>query len=139
MKINVKTRTQRTVSYFLSVSLSLCPSVSLYLSVSLSVSLSLYRSPSLSRALCLCLAVSVCLSLNEYCIVLSVCKIYIICYNIYIQILFAIYTGPYIHTHSFILIISIAPLQVLYYSEALQTTARILYRSFTPKRTDNCR
>ena len=31
--------------------------------------------------------------------------------------------------------ISIAPLQVLCYSEALQTTARILYRSFTPKRT----
>src|SRR6218665_2930810 len=34
--------------------------------------------------------------------------------------------------------ISIAPLQVLYYSEALPTTARILYRSFTPKRTGNC-
>ena len=33
--------------------------------------------------------------------------------------------------------ISIAPLQVLYYSEALPTrpTARILYGSFTPKRT----
>ena len=30
--------------------------------------------------------------------------------------------------------ISIAPLQVLYYSEALPTTARILYRIFTPKR-----
>src|SRR6218665_1085142 len=30
--------------------------------------------------------------------------------------------------------IYIAPLQVLYYSEALQTTARIPYRSFTPKR-----
>jgi len=29
--------------------------------------------------------------------------------------------------------ISIAPLQVLYYSEALPTTARILYRSFTPE------
>ena len=41
--------------------------------------------------------------------------------------------------HSFILAISIAPLQVLYYSEALPTTARILYRSFTPKRTGNCR
>src|SRR6218665_2036171 len=41
--------------------------------------------------------------------------------------------------HSFILVISIAPLQVLYYSEALPTTARILYRSFTPKRTGNCR
>src|SRR6218665_1293877 len=37
--------------------------------------------------------------------------------------------------HSFILAISIAPLQVLYYSEALPTTARILYLSFTPKRT----
>src|SRR6218665_1734073 len=41
--------------------------------------------------------------------------------------------------HSFISAISIAPLQVLYYSEALPTTARILYRSFTPKRTGNCR
>ena len=40
---------------------------------------------------------------------------------------------------SFILAISIAPLQVLYHSEALPTTARILYRSFTPKRTGNCR
>ena len=36
---------------------------------------------------------------------------------------------------SFILAISIAPLQVLYYSEALPTTAQILYRSFTLKRT----
>src|SRR6218665_2744356 len=34
--------------------------------------------------------------------------------------------------HSFIPAISIAPLQVLYYLEALPTTARILYRSFTP-------
>ena len=41
--------------------------------------------------------------------------------------------------HLFISAISIAPLQVLYYSEALPTTARILYRSFTPKRTGNCR
>src|SRR6218665_2185492 len=42
--------------------------------------------------------------------------------------------------HSFIhSAISIAPLQVLYYSEALPTTARILHRSFTPKRTGNCR
>src|SRR6218665_1280594 len=41
--------------------------------------------------------------------------------------------------HSFIPAISIAPLQVIYYSEALPTTARILYRSFTPKRTGNCR
>jgi len=42
--------------------------------------------------------------------------------------------------HSFILsAISIAPLQVLYYSEALSTTARILHRSFTPNRTGNCR
>ena len=40
---------------------------------------------------------------------------------------------------SFIPAISIAPLQVFYYSEALPTTARILYRSFTPKRTGNCR
>ena len=41
--------------------------------------------------------------------------------------------------HSFIHAISIAPLQVLYYSEALPTTARILYRCFTPKRTCVCR
>ena len=41
--------------------------------------------------------------------------------------------------HSFILAICIAPLQVLYYSEVLPTTARILYRSFTLKRTGNCR
>src|SRR6218665_212249 len=41
--------------------------------------------------------------------------------------------------HSFVLAISIEPLQVLCYSEALPTTARILYRSFTPKRTGNCR
>ena len=41
--------------------------------------------------------------------------------------------------HSFIPDIYIAPLQVLYYSEALPTTARILYQSFTPKRTGNCR
>src|SRR6218665_1861527 len=34
---------------------------------------------------------------------------------------------------SFILAISIAPLQVLYYSEALPTTAWTLYRSFTPR------
>ena len=44
-----------------------------------------------------------------------------------------------IYHPSFIPAISIAPLQVLYYSEALPTTARILYRSFTPKRTGNCR
>src|SRR6218665_3812615 len=41
--------------------------------------------------------------------------------------------------HSFIMVISIAPLQVLYYSEALPTTARILCRSFTLKHTGNCR
>src|SRR6218665_3229458 len=40
---------------------------------------------------------------------------------------------------SFIPAISIVPLQVLYHSEALPTTTRILYRSFTPKRTGNCR
>src|SRR6218665_1200498 len=34
---------------------------------------------------------------------------------------------------SFIPAISTAPLQVLYYSETLPTTARILYWSFTPK------
>ena len=53
----------------------------------------------------------------------------------------------FIHSfiHSFIPAISIAPLQVLYYSEALPTTASVytdtvlLYRSFTPKRTYNCR
>ena len=36
--------------------------------------------------------------------------------------------------HSFIPDISIVPLQVYYYSEALLTTARILCQSFTPKR-----
>jgi len=41
--------------------------------------------------------------------------------------------------HSFILAIFIAPLQVLYYSEELPTTSRILYRSFMPKHTGNCR
>src|SRR6218665_1257042 len=41
----------------------------------------------------------------------------------------------FLNIHSFIPAISIAPLQVLYHSEALPTTARILYRSFTPKRT----
>jgi len=41
--------------------------------------------------------------------------------------------------HSFILAISIAPLQVLYYSEALLTTAQILYWSFTLKCTGNRR
>jgi len=40
--------------------------------------------------------------------------------------------------HSFIPAIFIAPLQVLYYSEVLPTTARILYRSFTPKLTGKC-
>ena len=36
--------------------------------------------------------------------------------------------------YSFIPAISIAHRQVPYYSEALPTTARILYRSFSPKR-----
>jgi len=40
--------------------------------------------------------------------------------------------------HSFRLFF-IAPLQVLYNSESLPTTARILYRSLTPKRTGNCK
>jgi len=44
------------------------------------------------------------------------------------------YWNAFIHSA-----ISTAPLQVLYYSEALPTTARILFRSFTPKRTGNCR
>ena len=44
-----------------------------------------------------------------------------------------------IFIHSFIPAISIAPLQVLYYSKALPTTARILYQSFMPRRTGNCR
>src|SRR6218665_848042 len=50
-------------------------------------------------------------------------------------------TNTRTHTliNSFIPAISIALLQVLYYSEALPTTARILYRIFTPKRTGNCR
>ena len=46
--------------------------------------------------------------------------------------------SQYFFIHSFILAISIAPLQVHYYSEAFPTTARILYRSFTPKHTGNC-
>src|SRR6218665_2223141 len=41
--------------------------------------------------------------------------------------------------NSFIPAISIALIQVLYYSEALPTTARILYRSFTPKHTGICK
>src|SRR6218665_987573 len=47
--------------------------------------------------------------------------------------------GVFSFIHTFIPAISVAPLQVLYYSEALPTTARILYRSYTPKRTANCR
>jgi len=39
------------------------------------------------------------------------------------------YACEYIFIHSFIEDISIAPLQVHYYSEALPTTALILYRS----------
>src|SRR6218665_3427251 len=39
-------------------------------------------------------------------------------------------TFPPVFIHSFIPGISIAPLQVLYYSEGLPTTARILYRRF---------
>src|SRR6218665_1667310 len=54
-------------------------------------------------------------------------------------ILPAIHSPTHPSFHSFIPAISIAPLQALYYSEALPTTARILYRSFTPKRTGNCR
>jgi len=45
----------------------------------------------------------------------------------------------FIHIHSFILAVSTAPDQVHYYSEALQTSARIMYRSFTPKFTGNCK
>ena len=41
-----------------------------------------------------------------------------------------ILSGKYEVAYSFIPAISIAPLQVLYYSEALPTTARILHRSF---------
>jgi len=44
-----------------------------------------------------------------------------------------------IFIHSFIASISIAPLRILYYSEPLPTTARILYRSYMQKRTGNCR
>jgi len=51
------------------------------------------------------------------------------------------YCLPDIHMILLIIIkaISIAPLQVHYYSEALPTIARILYRSLAPKRTGNCR
>src|SRR6218665_4182333 len=45
----------------------------------------------------------------------------------------------FIHSGHFYSAHSIAPIQVLYYSEALPTIARILYRRFTPKRTGNCR
>src|SRR6218665_215164 len=58
-------------------------------------------------------------------------------FDVYFHVIFFRYRVSFIH--SFILAISIAPLQALYYSEALPTTARILYRSFTPKRTGNCR
>src|SRR6218665_2024990 len=44
------------------------------------------------------------------------------------------YSFSFIHSA-----ISIVPLKVLYYSEALPTTAQILYRSFALKRTGNCR
>src|SRR6218665_3974325 len=49
--------------------------------------------------------------------------------NIHLYIYPCITACIYIYSfiHSFILAISIAPLQVLYYSEALPTTARILY------------
>src|SRR6218665_679584 len=50
-----------------------------------------------------------------------------------------VHFASYYALHNFIPANSIAPLQVLYYSEALPTTARILYRSFTPKSTGNCR
>src|SRR6218665_281849 len=43
-------------------------------------------------------------------------------------------TGVHSFIHLFIPAISMVPLQVHYYSEALSTTARILCRSFTPKR-----
>src|SRR6218665_1730751 len=49
------------------------------------------------------------------------------------------FTFSSLFIHSLILDISIALFQVHYYSEALLTTARILYRSFTPKRTGNCK
>ena len=63
-----------------------------------------------------------------------------------VYMLYVLYVCLYVRTHaymdrfihSFILAISIAPLQVHCYSEALPTTARVLYRSFTPKLTGNC-
>ena len=58
-----------------------------------------------------------------------------VCMNVCVYVTYIMY----VFIHSFILAISIAPLQVLYHSEALPTTSRILYRSFTPKRTGNCR
>src|SRR6218665_3386334 len=62
-----------------------------------------------------------------------------VCHWLYLTKVIIGLNRPRVFIHSFILAISIAPLQVHYYSEALLTTARILYRSFTPKRTNNCR
>ena len=45
--------------------------------------------------------------------------------------------GPIIHSFIHSGHFYSAP-SIPYYSEALPTTARILYRSFTPKRTSNC-
>ena len=55
--------------------------------------------------------------------------------SVYIMaVLLSVFVSAYSFIHSFIPAISIAPLQVLYHSKALPTTARILYRSFMPKR-----
>src|SRR6218665_3453150 len=72
------------------------------------------------------------------------CKISLCVYTYMYFIMYAfmyvcMYVCMYSLNHSFIPAISIAPLQVLYYSEALPTTAQILYRSFTPKGTGNCK
>src|SRR6218665_268311 len=53
---------------------------------------------------------------------------------IVINILLLIHSVHFKFIHSFVKVTSILPLQVHYYSEALPTTARILHRSFTPKR-----
>src|SRR6218665_2257106 len=78
--------------------------------------------------------IHVCKCIRTYCVYVSMYPYYVcVCMNAHVCM------GVRIFIHSFIPVISIAPLQVLYYSEALPTTARILYRSFTPKRTGNCR
>src|SRR6218665_681918 len=80
---------------------------------------------------------------------IPVCYYVCICLSMYVSIhvyvLVCLYTAWPVNVkhmqfiHLFIPAISISPLQVLYHSEAFPTTAWILYWSFTPKHTGNCR